>query len=100
VTLQDAVQLLQQGGVLVAALFAIWALLTGKVVTRREFDALQARLDASAKREQAASDELIKQSATNAKLVELSFQQRREAERIRREPEGRTEAQYDEDIRQ
>jgi hypothetical protein len=98
-TMTDALDLLQQGGVLVAALFAIWALLTGKVVTRREFDASELR-NAELKRENdLAVDELRKQSSTNARLVEMSFQQRREAERIRRVPEGRTEVENVDDER-
>jgi hypothetical protein len=84
VTVQDGLNILQQGGALAAAVLALWALLTGRVVTRREFDRLDDRYTSLDRLNQEAVEELKKQSATNARLVEMSFQQRSEAERIRR----------------
>jgi HAMP domain-containing protein len=97
-TAKDAVDLLQSGGVLAAAMLALWAILTGKVITRREFDrelaagaareaTLQKRLDEIDELNKTANAELRQQSATNAKLVELSFKQRQEAENIRTGPQ-------------
>jgi hypothetical protein len=93
VTFTDAVELLQKGGVLVAVLFAVWALVTGKVVTRREFDRLAAQCEIMQKKIEEANAELVKQSSTNARLVELSLLQRAEAESIRRDAPHREEVQ-------
>jgi hypothetical protein len=86
-TAKDAVDLLQSGGVLAAAMLAIWALLTGKVVTRREFDRLESQYLESQKDIQSANDELRQSAATNARLVELSFRQNQQAENIRTGPQ-------------
>lgn len=88
-TIQDALEILKQGGVLAALCLALWAILTGKVVTRREFDALQTRHDKTEQLNQAANSELQKQSSTNARLVELSLLQRQEVQDIRQQPERR-----------
>jgi hypothetical protein len=98
VTLQDALQLIERGGVLMAALFAIWALVTGKVVTRREYDNREAqylkelgkvetRLVKMERLNEDANLELMKQSSTNARLVEMTLLQRQEAEQVRKDKE-------------
>ncbi len=84
--LKQTLDIVQGAGVLGASMLALWALLTGKVVTRREFDALQGRYDAIDQLNTDANTELRKQSATNAKLVEMTFQQLNEAQDIRRQP--------------
>lgn len=83
-TPDDALALVQQGGALAASLLAIWALLTGRVVTRREFDRLDHRFTKMEELAEVANTELRRQAATNARLVEMSFAQRQEAENVRR----------------
>lgn len=83
--LVEVVDLLQKGGVLVAAILAVYALLTGRVVSRREFDRLDARAQKLEALNEAANTELKQQASTNARLVELAFTERQEAATIRRE---------------
>lgn len=81
---QDAWDFLQKGGVLAFCILLIWALLDGKIIRRGEFDNLKAAYDKLEKSNDAATEELIKQSTTNAALVAMSVKSRQEAENIRR----------------
>jgi hypothetical protein len=84
VTAQEIYDLIKNGGALGAAVVVIWALLTRRIITRGEFNSLETRFNKMEALNEEANDELRKQSSTNARLVELSFQQRQEAENIRR----------------
>lgn len=90
-TLKEALDLLQQGGTLAAAVLALWAIVTRRVITRGEFDLLQKRFDEMNQINQDANNELRKQSSTNARLVEMSFPQREADERPRRTSSRQTE---------
>ena len=87
-TAKESFDYIQQGGSLAFALVIIWSLLTGKVVTRREFDRLESQYIEMQKDIQAANDELRQSAATNARLVELSFKQNQQAENIRVGPQS------------
>ena len=107
-TFQEGADILQKGGMLVGAFFVIWALATRRVVTRGEFDRLDQRSqDIETKLEgqlrevqtklegqlREANAELMKQSTTNARLVEMTLLQRQEAETVRRGSRTRQEVQ-------
>jgi len=83
-TLVDVYHFIQSGGVLACFILAGWAILTRKVITRGEFDRFLLDYVELKKVNNEATAELIKQSATNARLVETLSQQMSEAARIRR----------------
>jgi hypothetical protein len=82
----DAIPAIQAGGTVVCLILAVWLVGTRRVITRGEFDLLNEQYNEVKKLNAEANAELLKQSTTNARLVELAFSQRDEAERIRRKP--------------
>lgn len=91
-TAQDGIELLRTGGVVACLVIALWAMVTRRIVSRGEFDRLDTKYQELEKDNKAANDELRKQSSTNARLVELAFSQRAEAEDIRRTGKERVDA--------
>jgi hypothetical protein len=92
-TPSQAIDLIQSGGVVACLAIALWAFVTRRIVSRGEFDRLDDRCKGLETKIEQANTELLKQSTTNARLVEMTMLQRQEAETVRRGARSHQEAQ-------